>query len=231
MEKEVKKVEAKTPETPTLASSEVPNDVAQEKPAVHPQETKADESKAIHLSRENGVLGHSFTHLKLGGVNGFINTDNDGSFKFQQDQSCYPKFHKTPEPVVKKASKGSIDRDVALAELEKEKSLSFIKAWEESEKSKAENKAQKKLSDVAAWENSQKAAVEAKLRKIEEQLEKKKADYAEKMKNKAALIHKQAEEKRAMVEARRGEERLKAEETAAKYRATGHAPKKLLGCF
>ncbi len=51
------------------------------------------------------------------------------------------------------------------------------------------------------------------------------------MKNKAALIHKQAEEKRAMVEARRGEERLKAEETAAKYRATGHAPKKLLGCF
>jgi hypothetical protein len=30
--------------------------------------------------------------------------------------------------------------DVALAELEKEKSLSFIKAWEESEKSKAENK-------------------------------------------------------------------------------------------
>uniref|UniRef100_A0A2N9G5V6 Remorin C-terminal domain-containing protein n=1 Tax=Fagus sylvatica TaxID=28930 RepID=A0A2N9G5V6_FAGSY len=189
MEKEVKKVEAKTPETPTLASSEVPNDVAQEKPAVHPQETKADESKAITLAE------------------------------------------KTPEPVVKKASKGSIDRDVALAELEKEKSLSFIKAWEESEKSKAENKAQKKLSDVAAWENSQKAAVEAKLRKIEEQLEKKKADYAEKMKNKAALIHKQAEEKRAMVEARRGEERLKAEETAAKYRATGHAPKKLLGCF
>jgi hypothetical protein len=50
MEKEVKKVEAKTPETPTLASSEVPNDVAQEKPAVHPQETKADESKAITLA-------------------------------------------------------------------------------------------------------------------------------------------------------------------------------------
>lgn len=51
------------------------------------------------------------------------------------------------------------------------------------------------------------------------------------MKNQLALIHKAAEEKRAMVEARRGEEILKAEEVAAKYRATGLAPKKLLGCF
>lgn len=51
------------------------------------------------------------------------------------------------------------------------------------------------------------------------------------MKNQAAFIHKAAEEKRAMVEARRGEEILKAEEVAAKYRATGLAPKKLLGCF
>lgn len=30
--------------------------------------------------------------------------------------------------------------DVALAEVEKEKRESFIKAWEESEKTKAENK-------------------------------------------------------------------------------------------
>lgn len=51
------------------------------------------------------------------------------------------------------------------------------------------------------------------------------------MKNKVALVHKEAEEKRAMVEARRGEDVLKAEEIAAKYRATGTAPKKLLGCF
>lgn len=46
-----------------------------------------------------------------------------------------------------------------------------------------------------------------------------------------ALIHKAAEEKKAMVEAKKGEDLLKAEETAAKYRATGTAPKKLLGCF
>lgn len=62
-------------------------------------------------------------------------------------------------------------------------------------------------------------------------MEKKKAEYGEKMKNKMALVHKQAEEKRAMVEAKRGEEVLKAEEMAARFRATGTTPKKLLGCF
>ncbi|KAG8653602.1 hypothetical protein MANES_05G036950v8 [Manihot esculenta] len=141
-----------------------------------------------------------------------------------------------PESASKKISKGSLDRDIALAEVEKEKKNSFIKAWEDSEKTKAENKAQKKLSYVTSWENSKKAALEAKLRKIEatnplslrinindsapEKLEKKKAEYAEKMKNKVASLHKQAEEKRAM-----------AEEMAAKYRATGQTPKKHLGCF
>lgn len=62
-------------------------------------------------------------------------------------------------------------------------------------------------------------------------MEKQKAEYVEKMKNKVAMIHKAAEEKRAMTEARRGEDILKAEEMAAKYRATGTGPKKLLGCF
>lgn len=62
-------------------------------------------------------------------------------------------------------------------------------------------------------------------------MEKKKAEYAEQMKNKIAIIHKEAEEKKAMVIAKRGEEVLKAEETAAKYRATGLTPKKLFGCF
>lgn len=62
-------------------------------------------------------------------------------------------------------------------------------------------------------------------------MEKKKGEYIEKMKNKIALLHKSAEEKRAIIEAKRGEDLLKAEETAAKYRATGTAPKKLLGCF
>ncbi|VAH34215.1 unnamed protein product [Triticum turgidum subsp. durum] len=91
--------------------------------------------------------------------------------------------------------------------------------------------ATKKVSAILSWENTKKANIEAQLKKIEEQLEKKKAEYAEKMKNKAAMIHKEAEEKRAMVEAKKGEELLKAEEMAAKYRATGNSPKKVMGCF
>ncbi|GAV76462.1 Remorin_C domain-containing protein/Remorin_N domain-containing protein [Cephalotus follicularis] len=138
---------------------------------------------------------------------------------------------KTSDSTPKKNSGGSLDRDIALANLEKEKSLSFVRAWEESEKTKAENKAQKKLSDVTAWENSKKVSLEAKLQKLEEEYDRKKAEYAEKMKNKVALIHKVAEEKRAIVEAKRGEEVLKAEEVAAKFRATRTVPKKLLGCF
>ncbi|CAN8286221.1 unnamed protein product [Cochlearia groenlandica] len=135
------------------------------------------------------------------------------------------------EPTRKKKSSTSVDRDVILANLENEKKYSFIKAWEESEKSKAENKAQKKISDVLAWENSKKAAIEAQLRKIEEKIEKKKAEYGEKMKNKMALIHKEAEEKRAIVESKKGEDLLKAQELAAKYRATGNVPKATCGCF
>ncbi|CAN1751842.1 unnamed protein product [Linum perenne] len=125
-----------------------------------------------------------------------------------------------------KPAEGSVSRDKELARLETEKRMSFVKAWEESEKSKAENRAHKKVSAIESWENSKKAAVEAQL----EQMEKKKAEYAEKMKNKIAEIHKQAEEKRAMIEAKRGEDLLKAEEIAAKYRATGTTPKNPLGC-
>ncbi|KAJ6764384.1 REMORIN 1.4 [Salix koriyanagi] len=140
--------------------------------------------------------------------------------------------------VVEKASESggektedSANRDAILERVFTEKKISLIKAWEESEKSKAENKAHKKLSTVASWENSMKASVEAELRKIEEKLEKKKAEYAEKMKNKIAVIHKEAEEKKAIIEAKRGEDLLKAEEMAAKYRATGTTPKKLFKMF
>ncbi|XP_004240737.1 remorin [Solanum lycopersicum] len=128
--------------------------------------------------------------------------------------------------------KGSIDRDATLARLTTEKRLSLIKAWEESEKAKAENKAQKKIAEILAWENSKKASLEAELKRTEEQLLKKKAEYIEKLKNKIALVHKSAEEKRAITEAKRGEDLLTAEEMAAKCRATGSSPKKpLLGCF
>nr|KJB23875.1 hypothetical protein B456_004G118800 [Gossypium raimondii] len=141
-------------------------------------------------------------------------------------------IEKAAEATEKKSTEVSVDRDAVLARVATEKRISLINAWEESEKSKAENKAQKKLSSIAAWENTKKAAIEAELKRIEqEKLEKQKAEYVEKMKNKAALIHKEAEEKKAIVEAKRGEDLLKAEELAAKYRATGTTPNKTLGCF
>ncbi|EOA21483.1 hypothetical protein CARUB_v10001880mg [Capsella rubella] len=148
--------------------------------------------------------------------------------KLEDSKALVPVVAKEVEEEKKE---GSVNRDAVLARVETEKRMSLIKAWEEAEKCKVENKAEKKLSSIGSWENNKKAAVEAELKKMEEQLEKKKAEYVEVMKNKIAQIHKEAEEKRAMIEAKRGEEILKAEELAAKYRATGTAPKKLFGCI
>ncbi|PWA72701.1 Remorin, C-terminal [Artemisia annua] len=135
-------------------------------------------------------------------------------------------LEKPAEPVEEKPSEGSVNRDAVLARVSTEKKEALIRAWEESEKSKAANKAEQKICSIIAWENSKKADIEAELKKIEEALDKKKAKYVEKMKNKIALLHKTAEEKRANTEAKRGEDLLKAEETAAKCRATGAVPKK-----
>ncbi|XP_021735870.1 remorin-like [Chenopodium quinoa] len=158
--------------------------------------------------------------------------DSDSKPPPADEKAIVPVVTPPPAPAPeKKPSGGSIDRDVVMAKVEEDKKLALVKAWEESEKSKAENKACKKLSDVEAWEKSKKATLEAELRHMEEKLEKKKAEYAEKMKNKVAEVHKLAEEKRAMIEAHKGEELLKAEECAAKFRVTGHVPKKFLGCF
>ncbi|XP_037463456.1 remorin-like [Triticum dicoccoides] len=126
------------------------------------------------------------------------------------------------------ATGGSHERDALLTRVATEKRISLIKAWEDNEKAKAENKAVKLLADITSWENSKAAELEAELKKMQEQLEKKKARCVEKLKNSAATVHKEAEEKRAAAEARRGEEIVAAEETAAKYRAKGEAPKKLL---
>ncbi|MQL84165.1 hypothetical protein Taro_016677 [Colocasia esculenta] len=147
------------------------------------------------------------------------------------DSKALAVVEKVADPPATEKTGGSLDRDAVLTRVETEKKLSLIKAWEENEKSKAENKAQKKLSNITSWENTKKADLEAQLKKIEESLENKKAVYAEKMKNRVATVHKVAEEKRAMVEAQKGEELLKAEEMAAKYRIKGLVPKKVLGCF
>ncbi|XP_072995134.1 remorin 1.4-like [Typha latifolia] len=56
-------------------------------------------------------------------------------------------------PSPEKSSRGSADRDAGLARVETEKKMSFVKAWEDNEKSKVENKAQKKMSSILSWEN------------------------------------------------------------------------------
>ncbi|GAY39104.1 hypothetical protein CUMW_041830 [Citrus unshiu] len=135
------------------------------------------------------------------------------------------------DPSVEKSSWDSIDKGAALEQLEKEKKLALIKAWEENEKAKADNRAYKRLSAVGSWEKSKKAAVELQLKKFEEKWEKKKAEYEERIKNKVADINMKAEEKRAIIEAQRGEDFLKVEETAGKFRAAGFIPRKFLSCF
>lgn len=124
---------------------------------------------------------------------------------------------------------GSRDRDAFLTRVVTAERTSFIRAWEESEKAKAENRAARRLASVTSWENSKVAEMEAELKKIHEQLEMKKAAQAEKLKNSAAAVHRAAEEKRAAAVARRGEEVIAAEEAAARYRAMGQEPTRLFG--
>ncbi|WJX53917.1 hypothetical protein P8452_39860 [Trifolium repens] len=128
-------------------------------------------------------------------------------------------------------TKDSVDRDAVLARVESQKRLALIKAWEENEKTKVENRAYKMQSAVDLWEDNKKASIEAKFKGIEVKLDKKKSEYIEVMQNKIAEIHLSAEEKKAMIEAQKGEEIVKVEETAAKFRTRGYEPRRLLGCF
>ncbi|KAL0693111.1 hypothetical protein Bca4012_060291 [Brassica carinata] len=74
------------------------------------------------------------------------------------------------------------------------------------------NGAEKKMSDILAWEI-------------------RKQSMQRRCRNKVATVHKEAEERRAVIEAKRGEDVFKAEEMAAKYRATGIVPKATYCCF
>ncbi|XP_058778271.1 remorin-like isoform X2 [Vicia villosa] len=147
------------------------------------------------------------------------------------DQNDHADNKETGDQGDKKDTKDSTGKDTGLAKIVAEKRLALIKAWEDSEKTKAENRAYKKQSAVGLWEESKKASIEAQLKKYEENLERKKVEYVLRMKNDIAEIHQYAEEKRAIVEAQKREEFLDLEETAAKFRSRGVAPKKFLGCF
>ncbi|MCO5555354.1 hypothetical protein L7F22_008900 [Adiantum nelumboides] len=126
---------------------------------------------------------------------------------------------------------GSLNREIVLAKLNQEKVLSLIKAWEDNVKAKSMNRLGKKLAKISAWEKAKKARAEAHLQELEERLEKKKASFVENVKNEIAAVHRKAEEERALTEASHGAQILKAEEVAAKYRASGKLPKKYALCF
>ncbi|XP_047319706.1 remorin-like [Impatiens glandulifera] len=128
-------------------------------------------------------------------------------------------------------SSDSIDREGLLEKVEMEKKLALIQAWEENEKSKAEAKAYKKLSGVGAWEVSKRAILEVELRVIEEKYEKMKAEKIKEMNNKQIEVQKAAEQKRAAIIAKRGEDVVMVEESAAKFRASGYVPKRLFSRF
>ncbi|MCO5556411.1 hypothetical protein L7F22_009960 [Adiantum nelumboides] len=122
----------------------------------------------------------------------------------------------------------SLNRDLVLARLNKSKVLSLIKAWEEGMKKKSENSYNKKVAKISAWEVAKKARAEATLRSSEEKIEKEKAAFIERTKNKVALVQRVADEQRALAEAHHGQELLKAEEIAAKCRASGTRPGKFV---
>ncbi|KAK7406154.1 hypothetical protein VNO78_07774 [Psophocarpus tetragonolobus] len=149
----------------------------------------------------------------------------------QLDKPDSPLPQNVADDASKKDTEDLVNKDAMLARVVTEKRLALIKAWEESEKTKADNRAHKKLSAVGLWEDSKRALVEAQLKKIEENLEKKKAEHVEKKKNKVAEIHRLAEEKRAIVEAQKREEFLNLEDMAAKFCSRGNTPRKFFACF
>lgn len=134
-------------------------------------------------------------------------------------------------PASASMSRKSLNRDLVLAKLNKEKVLSLIKAWEENMKRRSLNSYQKKVAKITAWEVAKRARIEATLRSSEESLENEKAACIEKTKNKVALVERVAEEQRALTEAHHGMEIVKAEEIAAKWRASGARPRKSISWF
>lgn len=92
------------------------------------------------------------------------------------------------------------------------------------------NRSGREEAKIAHEEMTMKNKAEARLKKNEIKLEKQRAKYMEMMRNEVAAAHKVAEEKRALAAAKKGQDMLKAEEAAARIRATGVFPKKF-GCF
>ncbi|CAN0907597.1 Remorin 1.4 [Linum grandiflorum] len=135
------------------------------------------------------------------------------------------------ENITEKTPLTLIKRDAVLARIETDKGNALITAWEENEKAKIDNKTYKRICAITSWENTKRAAVEVQIKEYEEQLKKKRAEHVERTHNKLAEIRKKALENRALIEATKGQEYVKIEETATTYRATGYPPKKFFSCL
>ncbi|KAG7650409.1 putative remorin [Arabidopsis thaliana] len=121
-----------------------------------------------------------------------------------------------------------------LVEIEKEKRLALIDAWEENEKAKAQTKAYKEFCSIESWENNMKTALELDLKEMEENLQVEKTEYSKKIKKKIAEIEKIAEAKREKIEKQKEQESIKVEKISEKLIATPNAyppNTKTCGCF
>ncbi|CAG7860986.1 unnamed protein product [Brassica rapa] len=61
----------------------------------------------------------------------------------------------------------SSNQNENFVEIEKEKTIALINAWEENEKAKAQTKAYKELCSIETWENNMKTSLELDLKKME----------------------------------------------------------------
>ncbi|CAK9318273.1 unnamed protein product [Citrullus colocynthis] len=104
-----------------------------------------------------------------------------------------------------------------------------IQAWEDREKTKADNKAERKLASTEVWKSTTKATLEAEVKKIDAGLEKLRLKEMEKVKNKEAETNKAVESKKASIEAKREQQKQRVEEKAAKHRSTNTIPTKCFG--
>ncbi|KAH7440324.1 hypothetical protein KP509_04G101900 [Ceratopteris richardii] len=110
--------------------------------------------------------------------------------------------------------------------------ISYVKAWEETEKANCNNRFERAIARIRAWETSKQSMVDANLSQAEQRLEKRRASVVENMKNESAEIHRIALEKVARAEARRNEELIAIEEESTRCQMEGRTPRScLMPCF
>eukprot|EP00250_Pteridium_aquilinum_P023469 c26953_g1_i1 orf=162-614(-) len=141
-----------------------------------------------------------------------------------------PKSSYSNAPSLNNRSRLGLSTGEALAQVNRDKTNSYIKAWEEKEKANANNKFEKAMSKLTAWENGKKAAAEARMRQSLQELERKRAIIMERMKNELAEVHRIAQEKVAKANAKKQAEVVRINEESNAYRTEGLKPTKRLLC-